>query len=60
MTSWNLIRSTLETPRGPAIEPATLRDLRRRAEKHIRNTYLKQVQAPVGVKPVLKSWMELN
>jgi hypothetical protein len=24
------------------------------------NTYLKQVQAPVGVKPVLKCWMELN
>jgi hypothetical protein len=26
----------------------------------IKNTYLKQVQAPVGVKPVLKCWMELN
>lgn len=23
-------------------------------------TYLKQVQAPVGVKPVLKCWMKLN
>ena len=28
--------------------------------KHIKNTYLKQVQAPIGVKPVLKCWMELN
>ena len=24
------------------------------------NTYLKQVQAPIGVKPILKAWMELS
>ena len=28
--------------------------------KHIKNTYLKQVQAPIGVKPNLKCWMELS
>ena len=55
-----IIRSTLETPRRLAMEPASLRDLRLKVEKHIKNTYLKQVQAPVGVKPVLKCWMELN
>jgi len=55
-----IIRSTVETPRRLAIEPATLRDVRLKIEKHIKNTYLKQVQAPVGVKPVLKCWMELN
>ena len=27
---------------------------------HIKNTYLKRVDAPVGVKPSLKCWMELN
>ena len=26
----------------------------------ITNTYLKQMQAPAGVKPILKAWMELN
>ncbi len=56
----DVIRSSVETPRCLAIEPATLRDIRLKVEKHIRNTYLKQVQAPVGVKPVLKCWMELN
>ena len=56
----DVIRSTLETPRRLAIEPASLRDLRLKVEKHIKNTYLKQVQAPVGVKPTLKCWMELN
>ena len=29
-------------------------------ERHIKNSYLKQVQAPIGVKPLLKCWMELN
>jgi len=29
-------------------------------EKHIKDTYLKSLQAPIGVKPVLKAWMELN
>ncbi len=29
-------------------------------DKHIKNTYLKQIQTPIGVKPVLKCWMELS
>jgi superfamily II DNA/RNA helicase len=28
--------------------------------KHIKNSYLKRVDAPAGVKPSLKCWMELN
>jgi hypothetical protein len=55
-----VIRSTMDTARSVVNPPASLRDLRLKIEKHIRNTYLKQVQAPVGVKPVLKCWMELN
>ncbi len=55
-----LIRSTPETPRVVAIEKSTLREIRLKIEKHIKNIYLKQVQAPVGVKPTLKCWMELN
>jgi hypothetical protein len=55
-----LIRSTPETPRRVALPEAALRDVRLKVEKHIKNTYLKQVQAPVGVKPVLNCWMELN
>ena len=35
-------------------------DIRKRIEKHIKNTYLKRVDAPVGVKPRLRCWMELN
>ena len=53
-----------------ACNPATLRRAvidrdellraRARIERHIKNDYLKRVQAPMGVKPVLRAWMELN
>lgn len=55
-----VIRCDAATPRRTKIEQVTLTEIRQRVEKHIKNTYLKQVQAPVGVKPVLKAWMELN
>jgi len=54
------IRSKPDTPRRCATEEKTLVDLRAKVEKHIKNTYLKRVDAPVGVKPALKCWMELN
>ena len=55
-----LIRCTPNTPRKHDIPNETLADIRAKVEKHIKNTYLKQVQAPVGVKPILKAWMELS
>ena len=54
------IRSTPETPRRVSMPQPDLHTIRLKVEKHIKNTYLKQVQAPVGVKPVLKCWMELS
>jgi superfamily II DNA or RNA helicase len=54
------IRSTPETPRVTNIEQKTLTEIRKKVERHIKNTYLKQIQAPVGVGPILKCWMELN
>ena len=35
-------------------------DIRAKVLKHIKNTYLTRVDAPIGVKPKLKCWMELN
>ena len=54
------IRSKPETPRTCTTEEKTLVELRAKVEKHIKNSYLKRVDAPVGVKPALKCWMELN
>jgi len=55
-----VIRSTPTTPRHCEIEQRKLVDVRKEVEKHIKNTYLKRVQAPIGVNPILKAWMELS
>lgn len=55
-----VINSKPDTPRQHVIPDQTLSDARAKIEKHIKNTYLKQVQAPIGVKPILKCWMELS
>ena len=54
------IRSIPDTPRHCSTEEKTLVELRAKVEKHIKNTYLKRIDAPVDVKPALKCWMELN
>jgi hypothetical protein len=54
------IRSKPDTPRHCTVEQKTLVEIRANVEKHIKNSYLKRVDAPVGVKPTLKCWMELN
>lgn len=54
------IRSKPDTPRTCTTDEKTLVDIRAQVERHIKNTYLKRVDAPVGVKPALKCWMELN
>ena len=55
-----IIRSTPDTPRVVVLDRDRLSEVRKAVEKHIAKTYLRKVQAPVGVKPVLKAWMELN
>jgi hypothetical protein len=54
------IRSKPDTPRRCTTDEKTLIEIRGKIEKHIKNSYLKRVDAPVGVKPSLKCWMELN
>ena len=54
------IRSKPETPRQCTTEENILVEIRTKIEKYIKNSYLKRIDAPVGVKPSLKCWMELN
>lgn len=56
----DLIRSKPDTPRVCEIEQKTLSEIRGKIERHIKNTYLRNMQAPLGIKPILKAWMELN
>jgi superfamily II DNA or RNA helicase len=54
------IRCAPDTPRVVTIPQPTLAEIRAKVEKHMKNTYFKAAQAPIGVKPVLKAWMELS
>lgn len=54
------IRSEPDTPRYCSLDEKNLSELRALMEKHIKNTYFKRVQAPIGVKATLRAWMELS
>ena len=55
------IRSKPNTPRRCTIDRPTLTQARKVVLGHIRDTYLKQVNAPLDApKPKLRCWMELN
>lgn len=49
-----------DTSRRVWLDSDLLSEVLKSVEKHIAKTYLRKVQAPVGVKPSLKAWMELN
>lgn len=55
-----LIRATEETPRQLNMTPDRLVELRKKVERAIKNNYLKRMSAPAGVKPELRTWMEIN
>ena len=55
------IRSNPRTPRRCTTERATLKEVRDRVRHHIRDVYLKRVNAPLDApEPRLLCWMELN
>ena len=54
------IRSKPRTPRRCLMAEETLVNIRSQVEKHIKNSYLKRVDAPIGVRQRLCCWMELN
>lgn len=55
-----VIHCEIDTPRRCQVAQSTLSEARIKAEKHLKNGYFRQVQAPIGVGPVLIAWMELN
>src|SRR5208283_4269413 len=55
-----LIRSLPETPLHHSLDKMELSKLRVKIEKTLTNTHLRSLQAPIGVSPVLKCWMEIS
>jgi superfamily II DNA or RNA helicase len=54
------IRSTPQTARVCKLDRALLSEIRQKAEKQVVNDHLKPLQAPIGITPILKCWLELN
>ena len=55
------IRSKPNTPRRCTTERATLKQVRDKVLRHVRDTYLKRVNAPMDAPdPQLRCWMEMN
>jgi len=55
-----VIQSDADTLRRCEFAHETLTEIRQKVEKHLKNSHLKRLQAPAGVKPLLKAWMELG
>ncbi|OQX26805.1 MAG: hypothetical protein BWK80_08475 [Desulfobacteraceae bacterium IS3] len=57
--TWAAVRCLPDTERSVEQGVTQSAEARKAVEKHIKNTYLRDVQAPVGAKPELIAWMEL-
>ncbi len=56
----NIVRSSPDTPRQCSFDKTALTALRQKAEKHLVRKYLRPLQAPPGIVPFLKCWMEIH
>jgi hypothetical protein len=54
------IRCNRDTTIKREMEKETLKEIRKKMDNYVKNTYLKSVQAPIGVKTTIKAWMELT
>lgn len=54
------VKCSFKEPRKCTNEQETLIEIRGKVLKHIKNSYLKKLEAPVGIKPKLLAWMEIN
>ena len=56
---WKAIQCTPEEPRKIHTDEAGFAAARKVIENHIKKNYMRTVQAPLGVRPRLVTWMEL-
>ena len=56
----DLIRSLPDTAIHHSLDRAGLSKLREKVEKELIKTHLRSLQAPIGISPVLKCWMEIS
>jgi hypothetical protein len=56
---WPLVKSEKDTQRVLAVKDSDFNSVRKIVESYINKTYMKAIQAPVGIKPRLATWMQL-
>ncbi len=56
---WPEIRCDIDTERYTEKGPGGLKDVLKKVEKHIREKYLRDIQAEMGEKPKLITWLEI-
>jgi len=57
--TWTAVRCSQGTERVAQQGVTKLADARKAIERHIKNTYLRDIQAPIGAKPILLAWVEV-
>lgn len=57
---WQAIKSEPEDIRMLSISTDNFAEIRKVIESHITKTYMRSVQAPMGIRPRLVTWMQLN
>ena len=56
---WKAIQCGQEEPRRLETTEEAFAEIRKTIEKHIKKSYMRAVQAPMGMKPRLVTWMQL-
>ena len=56
---WKAIQCSKNEPRRLETSEETFVGIRKMVEKHIKKSYMRAVQAPMGVKPRLVTWMQM-
>ena len=57
---WQTIKCEQNEERAVAISAEDFAEYKKKVENHINRTYMRSVQAPVGIKPKLVTWMQLT
>ena len=57
---WKAIECLPTEPRVMTLSDDDFEKNRKQMDSYLRNNYLKQVQAPMGIKPRLVTWMQLG
>jgi len=56
---WSLIKSEKDTLRVLTITESDFSNMKKTIDAYINKTYMKAIQAPMGIKPRLTTWMQL-